>query len=94
MPADTEHGGIREGLEAAGRPIGPSNLLFAAHVGAAGVVLVTDSTDEYFSVRDLRVSEIFVVTKLKCRVASYLEMSLPTRRSDEPAPARSLHKGP
>jgi tRNA(fMet)-specific endonuclease VapC len=39
VPADTEYGGIRAELEAAGRPIG-SNLI-AAHAHAAGAIVVT-----------------------------------------------------
>lgn len=54
-PADAEYGGIRAELEAAGKPIGPNDLLIAAHAYAAGAVLVTDNTGEFSRVRDLRV---------------------------------------
>ena len=55
VPADAEYGGIRAGLEAAGTPIGPNDLLIAAHACAAGAILVTDNTDEFSRVRGLRV---------------------------------------
>ena len=55
VPADTEYGGIRAALEAAGRTIGPNDLLIAAHACAAGAILVTDNTGEFSRVRGLRV---------------------------------------
>jgi len=42
-PADAEYGSIRAKLEAAGKPIGPNDLLIAAHAHAAGAILVTDN---------------------------------------------------
>src|SRR5690625_1963554 len=41
VPADTEYGGIRVDLEAAGMPIGPNDLFIAAHASALGAVLVS-----------------------------------------------------
>lgn len=55
VPADTEYGGIRAELEAAGKTIGPNDLLIAAHAYAAGAILVTDNTGEFSRVRGLRV---------------------------------------
>ncbi|QDA36343.1 type II toxin-antitoxin system VapC family toxin (plasmid) [Paracoccus liaowanqingii] len=55
VPADTEYGGIRAELEAAGRPIGPNDLLIAAHACATGAILVTGNTGEFTRVRGLRV---------------------------------------
>jgi len=53
VPADTEYGGIRAELEAEGKPIGPNDLLIAAHAYALGVVLVTANTGEFSRVRGL-----------------------------------------
>lgn len=55
VPADTEYGGIRIDLEAAGMPIGPNDLFIAAHASALGAVLVTANTREFKRVRTLRV---------------------------------------
>jgi tRNA(fMet)-specific endonuclease VapC len=55
VPADTEYAGIRAELEAAGRPIGPNDLLIAAHAYAAGVTFVTANAGEFERVRGLRV---------------------------------------
>lgn len=55
VPADAEYGGIRAALEAAGKTIGPNDLLIAAHACAAGAILVTDNTGEFSRVRGLRV---------------------------------------
>jgi len=54
-PADTEYGTIRARLEAAGKPIGPNDLLIAAHARALGAVLVTANTGEFARVEDLQV---------------------------------------
>lgn len=54
-PADAEYGDIRAELEAAGKPIGPNDLLIAAHAYAAGAILVTDNSGEFSRVRGLRV---------------------------------------
>jgi tRNA(fMet)-specific endonuclease VapC len=55
VPADTEYGGIRAELEAAGKPIGPNDLLIAAHAYTLGAVLVTANTGEFARVRGLAV---------------------------------------
>lgn len=55
VPADAEYGGIRAELEAAGKPIGPNDLLIAAHAYALGAVLVTANIGEFTRVRGLKV---------------------------------------
>jgi len=54
-PADTEYGGIRTALEKAGTPIGPNDLLIAAHARAVDATLVTANVGEFARVGDLRV---------------------------------------
>lgn len=47
-PQAAEHyGEIRQELESAGTPIGPNDLLIAAHARVAGLTLVTDNTREF-----------------------------------------------
>lgn len=55
VPADTEYGGIRAELEAAGKPIGPNDLFIAAHAYALEAVLVTANTGEFNRIRSLQV---------------------------------------
>ena len=55
VPADTEYGGIRAELEAAGKPIGPIDLFIAAHAYALGAVLVTANTSEFSRIQGLKV---------------------------------------
>jgi len=55
IPADTEYGGIRAELEAAGQIIGSNDLLIAAHAYALGLTLVTDNMREFTRIRGLRV---------------------------------------
>ena len=55
VPADTEYGGIRAELEAEGKPIGPNDLLIAAHAYSLGAVLVTANPGEFSCVRGLQV---------------------------------------
>lgn len=55
VPADAEYGGIRAELEAAGQPIGPNDLLIAAHAYALDAVLVTAKLREFSRVRALKV---------------------------------------
>jgi len=55
VPADGEYGGIRAELEAAGKPIGPNDLLIAAHAYALGAVLVTANVGEFRRIRGLEV---------------------------------------
>jgi tRNA(fMet)-specific endonuclease VapC len=47
QPADTDYGRIRHDLEGAGRPIGPNDLLIAAHARSLGAVLVSANTREF-----------------------------------------------
>ena len=55
VPADTEYGGIRHELEAAGKPIGPNDLFIAAHAYALQAVLVTANVAEFTCIRGLKV---------------------------------------
>jgi len=55
VPADSEYGGIRAELEAAGKPIGPNDLFIAAHAYALGAVLVTANVAEFTRIRALQV---------------------------------------
>ena len=55
VPADTEYGDLRAEMEAAGKPIGPNDLLIAAHACALGATLVTANISEFERVRGLRV---------------------------------------
>ena len=55
VPADTEYGGIRSELEAAGKPIGSNDLLIAAHASAIQATIVTANTDEFKRIRGLNV---------------------------------------
>jgi tRNA(fMet)-specific endonuclease VapC len=54
-PADTEYGGIRAALEAAGKPIGSNDLLIAAHAAATDTTIVTANTDDFKRIRGLKV---------------------------------------
>ncbi|WP_206517764.1 type II toxin-antitoxin system VapC family toxin [Sphingobium algorifonticola] len=54
VPADTEYGGIRAELEAAGKPIGPNDLFIAAHAYALDATLVTANISEFSRVRALK----------------------------------------
>jgi tRNA(fMet)-specific endonuclease VapC len=55
VPADTEYGGIRATLEAAGKPIGSNDLLIAAHATATGATIVTANAGEFKRIRGLKV---------------------------------------
>ena len=55
VPADTEYGGIRAKLEAAGKPIGGNDLLIAAHAYATGATIVTANTGEFKRIFGLNV---------------------------------------
>lgn len=55
IPADIDYGRIRFELEAAGTPIGPNDLLIAAHAHSLEAVLVTANTGEFERVKGLRV---------------------------------------
>jgi tRNA(fMet)-specific endonuclease VapC len=53
-PADRIYGELRADLERKGRPIGPNDLLIAAHALALGCTLVTDNEREFSRVKSLR----------------------------------------
>ena len=55
VPAVAEYGGIRAELEAAGKPIGPNDLLIAAHAYSLGAILVTANTGELTRIGVLQV---------------------------------------
>jgi tRNA(fMet)-specific endonuclease VapC len=54
-PADIEYGRIRAELEAAGKPIGPNDLLIAAHAYAIEAVLVTANLGEFQRIHALQI---------------------------------------
>jgi len=60
VPADGEYGGIRAELEAADKPIGPNDLLIAAHAYALGCILVTANVAEFTRIRGLQVENWLV----------------------------------
>ena len=55
VPADSAYGGIRAELEAAGRPIGSTDLLIAAHACAVAATVVTAKIGEFRRIRGLNV---------------------------------------
>ncbi len=55
VPTDAEYGGIRAKLEAAGQPIGPNDLLIAAHARALGATMVTANVAEFQRIPGLKV---------------------------------------
>ena len=55
VPADAEYGRIRDELQSAGTPIGPNDMLIAAHALALGAVIVTANVGEFGRVRGLSV---------------------------------------
>ena len=54
-PADRRYGEIRHHLARQGTPVGPNDLVIAAHVLAADLSLVTANTREFERVPSLRV---------------------------------------
>ena len=52
---ETHYGRIRTHLDSIGRPMGPNDLLIAAHARTAGLVVVTGNVREFRRVPDLRV---------------------------------------
>ncbi|USJ25619.1 type II toxin-antitoxin system VapC family toxin [Ensifer adhaerens] len=70
VPADAKYGNIRTELEAAGKPIGPNDLLIAAHACAAGAVLVTANAREFTRIPNLRVENWLDATSKQLRGAS------------------------
>jgi tRNA(fMet)-specific endonuclease VapC len=55
LPADREYGRLRLQLEQTGQPIGPNDLLIAAHALALGATVVTDNQREFQRVPGLPV---------------------------------------
>ncbi|HXU45087.1 MAG TPA: type II toxin-antitoxin system VapC family toxin [Thermoanaerobaculia bacterium] len=55
LAAAAEYGRIRADLERRGTPIGPNDLLIAAHALSLGAVLVTDNVDEFGRVKGLMI---------------------------------------
>ena len=55
VPADAEYGRIRDELESAGTPIGPNDMLIAAHALSSRAVIVTANVEEFRRVRRLDV---------------------------------------
>lgn len=55
LQAAAAYGRVRASLEAAGRPIGPNDMLIAAHALSRRLVLVTDNVGEFRRVKGLRV---------------------------------------
>ena len=53
--AAKEYGDIRSSLEKAGTPIGPLDMMIAAHARSRGYVLVTNNSREFDRVSNLRV---------------------------------------
>ena len=53
--AAKEYGDIRSSLEKAGTPIGPLDMMIAAHARSRGYVLATNNTREFDRVSNLRV---------------------------------------
>jgi tRNA(fMet)-specific endonuclease VapC len=54
-PADQHYGDLRHQLARQGTPIGPNDLLIAAHALAADLTLVTANTREFERVQFLRI---------------------------------------
>ncbi len=54
-PAAGIYGKVRSTLEQSGKPLGPNDLLIAAHCLSMNAVLVTDNDREFSHVPDLRV---------------------------------------
>ena len=55
VPADTAYGKLRAQLAEKGKPIGPNDLLIAAHALSLGLTLVTDNVREFKRVNGLAV---------------------------------------
>jgi len=54
-PADAHYASIRDDLQRRGTPIGPNDLLIAAHSRSLGLTLVTENEGEFRQVRELSV---------------------------------------
>ena len=55
--AAEEYGTIRASLEKQGTPIGPMDLLIAAHAKARGLVVVTNNVREFSRVNNLQLED-------------------------------------
>ncbi len=55
LQAARAYGRVREQLEAVGTPIGPNDMLIAAHALSRGLSVVTDNVAEFGRVRGLKV---------------------------------------
>lgn len=59
-PADIRYGEIRNDLQQKGTPIGPNDLLIAAHALAEQLIMVTNNVREFERVTDLKVENWLV----------------------------------
>jgi tRNA(fMet)-specific endonuclease VapC len=55
LRAAATYGRVRARLEAAGTPIGPNDMLIAAHALSRALTVITDNTAEFGRVRGLKV---------------------------------------
>ena len=55
LPVDQYYAEIRHSLAKRGMPIGPNDLLIAAHAMAAGLTLVTANTREFDRIQSLQI---------------------------------------
>jgi tRNA(fMet)-specific endonuclease VapC len=55
LRAAATYGRVRAQLEAGGTPIGPNDMLIAAHALSRGLTVVTDNTTEFRRVKGLKV---------------------------------------
>jgi tRNA(fMet)-specific endonuclease VapC len=55
LRAAAAYGRVRAQLEAGGTPIGPNDMLIAAHALSRGLTVVTDNTAEFGRVKGLKV---------------------------------------
>jgi len=55
LRAAATYGRVRSQLEAGGTPIGPNDMLIAAHALSRGLTVVTDNTEEFRRVKGLKV---------------------------------------
>jgi len=69
QPADRRYGVLRAELKRRGRPIGPNDLLIAAHALALGATLVTANVGEFSRVPGLKV-ENWLQTQPRMRTSS------------------------
>jgi len=55
LAAAAAYGRVRAELEAGGTPIGPNDMLIAAHASSRGLTVVTDNTKEFGRVKGVKV---------------------------------------